>query len=148
MLPRLKYHNPAVPMTVERHSDQDGPATLTVFYADEAAASVAAGPEKPNAPTQSTSGATAPSEHTPWDRTRVIDVKGRNQSEILAELLAATEGKEVVPTEEERAQMAELEAQRQRSDYDRAEVRKVLVAKRREQEILEQARKSVEAQAG
>jgi len=32
-LPRLKYHNPAVPMTVERTDDQEGPATLSVHFA-------------------------------------------------------------------------------------------------------------------
>lgn len=31
MLPRLKYHNPRIPMTVSRTTNQTGPATLSIF---------------------------------------------------------------------------------------------------------------------
>jgi len=32
MLPRLKYHNPVIPMTVSRTRNQAGPATLSIFF--------------------------------------------------------------------------------------------------------------------
>jgi len=35
MLPRLKYHNPGIPMTVSRMKDQTGPATLSIFFGKE-----------------------------------------------------------------------------------------------------------------
>lgn len=37
-LPRLKYHNPAVPMIVNRLRDQSGPATLTIYMTDDGSA--------------------------------------------------------------------------------------------------------------
>jgi large subunit ribosomal protein MRP49 len=35
MLPRLKYHNPAIPMTVSRTTNQTGPATFSIFFGKE-----------------------------------------------------------------------------------------------------------------
>ena len=32
MLPRLKYHNPGIPMTVSRNTNQSGLATLSIFF--------------------------------------------------------------------------------------------------------------------
>lgn len=43
-LPRLKYHNPAVPMIVNRTRDQDGPATLSIYMVDDGKGSAPATP--------------------------------------------------------------------------------------------------------
>lgn len=126
-LPRLKYHNPAVPMTVERTEDQQGPATMTVTFATQAAS---------NAP----SSHQAPPEQT---REHTIDMKGRLAADILIDFEKLVQGRQVEATPEEQETLASLAEQRERSDRDRKLVAEVVRKKRREQEILEQARRSI-----
>lgn len=135
-LPRLKYHNPAVPMTVNRTTDQAGPATLTVTFGAPS-----------TTPASSTASASdrGQSEQT---TTKVIDMKHKHESAILSELTQIVEGKQVEATEEERAQLLELEDQRARSARDAELQKEVLRKKRKEAAILEQARRSVEVQRG
>lgn len=72
-------------------------------------------------------------------------MKHKHESEILAQLLALVNGKQVQATAAETAELAVLEEQRQRGEKDAQIMKGVLAAKRRQAEILEQARKSVEA---
>ena len=141
-LPRLKYHNPAISMTVDRTEDNSGSAPLTILFTSSPVDTQAPGP------TQSTSLDKAASDHQPFDRTHLIEMKHKHPSEILEELLAVTQAREVKPTQEERMAMEELVDQRRRSDHDREMQKQVLAKKRREKEILEQARRSVEMQTG
>ena len=129
-------------MTVERSLDQQGPAALTIFFAPSPKDA------QSQAPVQSTISSTTPPDHSPFERTHVIDMKHKVSSKILEEVMGAVDGKQVEPTEGEREEMASLEEQRNRSDSDRAQVRQVLLKQRREKAILEQARQSVEIQKG
>lgn len=140
-LPRLKYHNPAIPMTVDWTVDRDGPACLTIFFAPPTVN--AQGP----APTQSSSPDKIASNHQPFDRTHLIEMKHRHRDEILHELLEVTQGRVVSPSEEERTELDEMDQQNRRSDHDREVQKSVLLKRRREREMLEQARKSVEVRA-
>lgn len=54
-LPRLKYYNPAVPMIVNRHLVQDGPAVLSIYIRDESAALPAPDVPPPTLPPPTTS---------------------------------------------------------------------------------------------
>lgn len=122
MLPRLKYHNPGVEMSVTRTDDQTGPASLTVYKSP-----VTSSPEN-RAP----------------EREEVIDMKYKTDEGILEELTAITNGQQVEPTEQEQEELQALQEQAERSAQD-AEVQKEVVAKRkREQQILEQARRSAQ----
>lgn len=72
-------------------------------------------------------------------------MKHKHESEILKQLMALVDGKQVQPTAEETQELSDLEDQRKRSEKDAQTMKGVLAAKRRQAEILEQARKSVEA---
>ncbi|KAI9717001.1 MAG: hypothetical protein M1828_007466 [Chrysothrix sp. TS-e1954] len=128
-LPRLKYHNPAVSMTVERTEDQSGPSQMIVYLATRQNES------------------DAPSKEADLEETKRIDMKEKHSSEILAELMRMTGGKEVRATPEEQRQLDELAEQKRRSDQDKAVMLGVTTAKRREKQFLDQAKRSVEAQA-
>lgn len=128
-------------MTVERTTDQNGPATLTVFFAPSSAST------KPAAPTSSTSNQTATSEHTPSERVETIDMKHKKESEIMAQLLKLTHGQPVTATAREQEELAELEEQEKRSEHDAQIMARHVAAKRRQAEVLEQAKRSVEAGA-
>ncbi|KAI9666967.1 MAG: hypothetical protein M1831_001472 [Alyxoria varia] len=132
----------AIPMTVERSLDQQGPAALTIFFAPSSKDS-----QSP-APTQSTTSSKKPSDHSPFERTHVIDMKHKESSRILEEFMRVVDGKQVEATESEKEEMTNLDEQRERSDSDRAQVRQVLLKQRREKAIIEQARQSVEIQKG
>lgn len=142
-LPRLKYHNPAISMTVNRTKDQDGPASLTVFFAPPARTTSATSSP---APSSSTSSNTAPSEHTPFDRTETIDMKHIWDSEIMSLLMTLTKATPVVATPEEEA---ELEGMREDNEMRRQDA--LIGAKHREKlreekALLDQARGAVAAE--
>ncbi|MCJ1485642.1 hypothetical protein MMC06_005817 [Schaereria dolodes] len=146
-LPRLKYHNPAVSMTINRSADQTGPATLTVFFAPPPPpprpSSSSNPPSASPAPSSSTSTATSPSEHTPFDRAETIDMKHKHESDILSQLLSITQATPVVATPDEVVELRQLEDQRKRSEQDALMMAGVNEKRRREQALLQQARGSV-----
>lgn len=131
VLPRLKYHNPAVGMTVERTEDQEGPASLTVFFGEEGS-----GGEK---------GRTEEAGKKEV-RSRSINMKNRKEGEILEELLRMTGGKAVLATPAEEQQLKDLEQERRRGEGDRVRQAAVLKGRRRQQQILQQAKQSMDLQ--
>lgn len=139
-LPRIKYYNPAVSTTVERNDNQAGPALLTIFFAEP---SISTSRDAATAaPTQSTSGDKAPSDYAPTERTFSIDMKHKHESAILEELMKAAEGQPVEPTEAEKEELEDLQERRRHSDRDAELVKEVLAKKRKDQQVLEQARQS------
>ena len=127
-LPRLKFHNPGVSMTVNRTSDQSGPATMTIFFLSK---------NNPDLSTASSNNSTS------IERVEVIDMKHKHESDILRELLKTTGAEEIKTTEEEKFQLQEIEEEKARSDQDRIRSRNDLEAKRREAQLLAQAREAV-----
>ncbi|KFZ12811.1 hypothetical protein V502_06915 [Pseudogymnoascus sp. VKM F-4520 (FW-2644)] len=130
-LPRLKFHNPAVSMTLDRTTNQEGPALMTVYFDD------ATQPQTPSAPVAGTQ-----TEPTTSNQQRVvtINMKHRHESEILSQLLALTNAVPVEPTPEEVEQLQELAAQQEVSEKDSARHRVFNEEKKREEAILAQAR--------
>ncbi|KAL9051080.1 MAG: hypothetical protein Q9162_006253 [Coniocarpon cinnabarinum] len=116
-------------MEVDHTEDQAGPATMRVLIAQANAFKNQHDSEKIS------------------DREEVIDMKHRTDEAILEDLTALTGGQQVEPTEQERDELRTIEAQRMRSDRDRALQAEVLAKRRREQEILEQARQGALMQA-
>jgi len=125
-LPRLKYRNPAIPMTVTRHDDANGPSIMTItFTAPQPAAS-------------SVTDATAvPAAAKPPAK---IDMKNKVESEILQELMKLAGGTEVAPTEVELEEKRELEEAAERSQRDRERSLAVRRERKKEEEMLRQAR--------
>lgn len=70
-----------------------------------------------------------------------------HESEILAQLVSRTGAEELKATEEEEAELRDIEEFKARSEKDRVDVRDKLVKERREQELLRLARGEVAAAA-
>lgn len=132
-LPRLKYHNPAVSMTVNRSQDNTGPATLTIFY----------GAPKDSAPSPSTTQDTPTAEHRPFERTETINMKHKHEADILSELVDLTRATPVVATPEEEAELQQLADEEKRSAADRIRNAAYSEQKRQEKALLDQARGAV-----
>ncbi|KAF7873937.1 hypothetical protein EAF04_002609 [Stromatinia cepivora] len=140
-LPRLKYHNPAVPMTVNRTNDTSAPATLTIHFTNPDLAASSPPPinstaSNPAAP--SASGA-------PTTYTKTIDCKHRDDNAILYDLMELTKAKKVLPTEAEKQMMKDLAASKLKSEQDSILSAAVNEKIRAEKAILDQARGEVAA---
>ncbi|KAI9712857.1 MAG: hypothetical protein M1820_001479 [Bogoriella megaspora] len=145
-LPRLKYHNPAVSMTVDRTIDQSAPAVMTLFYAP---APDTDSPTASPAPPSSTTSSSRTPDHQPFERTHTIDMKNRTDAQILQDLLNVTKAIEVQPTPEDEEMLQTLAEQNQRSEKDRQLMAAVIAEKKKEEDRLKQARGEVERmQAG
>ncbi|KAL9101644.1 MAG: hypothetical protein Q9163_003119 [Psora crenata] len=134
-LPRLKYHNPAVSMTVNRHTNQAGPSTLTIYYSH-----VPAAPS--SAPQPSIGLSTKASGHEGEGRIETIDMKHKHESEILHMLTKLTGAVPYEPSQEEVADLEEVKENVRRSRRDSERQAGLNETKRREAALLEQARGS------
>ncbi|KAL8674715.1 MAG: hypothetical protein Q9168_000873 [Polycauliona sp. 1 TL-2023] len=141
-LPRLKYHNPAVSMSVNRTQDQTGPATLTVFFATPADPALKTSAPPPSSPTTQD---TPTSSNAPFERTVTIEMKHRHESEILAELLSLTKASPVEPSREEEVELEKLAEEERQGGLDRARNAAYTEQKRQEKALLDQARGAVGA---
>ena len=135
-MPRLKYHNPAISMTVNRSNNQEGPATLTVYFAPLRNSSATTSP----APSSSTDPSTTPSGNTAADRIATIDMKHKNDSEILSRLLELTKGMPYEATPEELDELREVDVEERRSMKDREAQAKLNEVRRQEKALLDLAR--------
>lgn len=138
-LVRLKYHNPAVPMTLDRAAAQTDPALMTVFFSSPEGSPTSSG----SAPTTSTSGDKAPSDYSSAERTETIEMTHRTQESIWADLVKVTGARQVEPTREELETLRSLEEHRVRSERDSKLSLEVREKKKREEALLAQARGDV-----
>ena len=122
---RLKYHNPSVAMTVTRSPDARSPALMTLHYTSAAS------------PSSSSSSAPTPT-------TEVIDMKDLDESAILAQLLNVTKARPVRVTAEDARQTQELGEYATRNNHVRELMAAAMGRRRKEQEILKQARGEAE----
>ncbi|KAK4988266.1 hypothetical protein LTR66_007370 [Elasticomyces elasticus] len=142
-LVRLKYHNPAVSMTVERSTVQHDSATMSIHFTSENAPQTSgSATSAPNA-TSSTSTDKAPSNAAPTERVETIDMKFKSSNEILKEFMQVTRAMPVEATAEEREVMRSLEEQRIRGERDSKLSLEVRQKKKREEAILAQAKGEV-----
>ncbi|OJZ81213.1 hypothetical protein ASPFODRAFT_386135 [Aspergillus luchuensis CBS 106.47] len=136
-LPRLKYHNPAIPMTVRQTEEQEGPAALTIYFAERAsnAASLLSAKDVTD------KHAPAPGEA---EQTAVLDVKNLDYKDIWAKVKNMTGAQEIQPTPEQESELQKLEQMRQQSDKDRARIAAIRQAKADQERMLQEARGEVE----
>ncbi|KAM3418863.1 hypothetical protein BST61_g4826 [Cercospora zeina] len=118
-LVRLKYHNPSIPMTVDRTALQDEPAVMSIHIQSEGGEA---------------------------EKVETVSMKNYHSSDILDALIRLTNARQVEPTEEDREQLAKLEEQRQRSLRDSKLSQEVRARVKREKELLQQARGDIDAQ--
>ncbi|KAF1812644.1 hypothetical protein P152DRAFT_435973 [Eremomyces bilateralis CBS 781.70] len=119
-LSTLKYHNPAVAMTVNRFQDPTKDSRMFIYFREGARVP----PPPPSAPQfQGTSDSTAkssePSEPDQANSRYILDMKYRHWSKILQEVQDITSAQSVKQTEEDRKQQAEIKKFLERSADDR-----------------------------
>jgi large subunit ribosomal protein MRP49 len=119
-------------MTVERTTNQEGPALMTIYFNDTTQ------PQVPSASVASTQSDPAPSNQQ--HRLVTINMKHRHESEILSQLLALTNAVPVEPTPDEVEQLRELAEQQELSEKDSTKHRIYNEEKKREEAIISQAR--------
>ncbi|KAI0376164.1 CI-B8 domain-containing protein [Hypomontagnella monticulosa] len=153
-LPRLKFHNPAVPMLVNRTEDQSGPAKMSIYFRQASLTS----DNTPSALTSKLS--TLPLAQQPHssiknehpapepeegERVVTIDMKGIHSDDILAEFMAKTGAVPVEPTPADNTLMMRIDERREKAVIDRAIVKKYIDDKRREERMLALAHQEAEA---
>jgi large subunit ribosomal protein MRP49 len=130
-LPRLKYHNPTVPMVVNRHWNTEAESFMTVYM------------RKPNATTPTTTSipessfgglAKAPAPG-PEETAVKINMKMQHSEAILDQFIAATK--------EEVAEITSLVEQKKQAEVDRSHNKAVRAEKKREEDMLKMARSAI-----
>ncbi|KAJ5544632.1 hypothetical protein N7535_006975 [Penicillium sp. DV-2018c] len=139
-LPRLKYHNPGIPMTVTQTSDQKGPSALTIYFAEQAGSAA-----KSLAAERKVVDELAPA---PVDNEQsvVLDIKNRTYQQIWDRVQAMTGAKNVSATGEDNAIIAKLAEIKKRSGPDRERVQAIRQAKKDQERMLAEARGQVDKQ--
>jgi len=144
MLPRIKYRNPTIPIAIHRHADAEGPSLLHIYTSAQpsstspGATSTTTPPSAtPNPQDTLTPDATAP--------TYTIDIKMKQESEILDLLIQKTGATPIQATPQELEEQNEIAEFKMKSEKDRVEVRDKLTRVRREEELLRLARGEVPA---
>lgn len=135
-LPRLKYHNPSIPMIVNRHDQTKTSPLMTIYLRNAGSATTESYSQTPSSRTN-LSKAQAPSAD---ERTVQIDMKDKQSSQILEFFMAETKAVPLQPTPEEIAEIQELDKMRKQSNADRERVGRVRAEKKREEEMLKRAK--------
>lgn len=137
-LPRLKYHNPGVQMSVQQTQDQDGPAALTIYFAERVGSTATAIAGKEPVTDKL---APAPEDN---EKTAVVDVKGLTFKEIWNRVKASTGAEELRPSSEEGAELKRLQELREKASKDRQRIQAMQQAKKDQERMLAEARGQVE----
>jgi large subunit ribosomal protein MRP49 len=139
-LPRLKYHNPGVPMTVTQTSDQQGPSALTIYFAEQAGSAAKALADERKVVDEL---APAPVDN---EQSVVLNVKNHTYQQIWDRVQAMTGAKTVSPTGEDTTMMSKLAEIKKRSGPDRQRVHAIRQAKKDQERMLAEARGQVDKQ--
>ncbi|KAJ3497784.1 hypothetical protein NLG97_g1639 [Lecanicillium saksenae] len=135
-LPRLKYNNPAVSMIVNRHSQNEQSPTMTVYLRTGSNA-VAPTTAQPASSRVGLSKAQPPASN---ERIVQIDMKNKQSTNILEQLIAQVGAVPLQPTPEDAAEWQSLEELRKLSNASRDRVNAIKAEKQREATMLERAR--------
>ncbi|PKK42147.1 hypothetical protein CI102_13286 [Trichoderma harzianum] len=141
-LPRLKYHNPSIPMIVNRHDQNQLPPTMTIYLrkAEAAPASSSSSSEPIAQPSSSRTNLSKAQPPTADERVVHIDMANKHSSHILEFFMAETRAVPLQPTNEEIAEMQALETLRKNAEVDRERVRLLRLEKKKEEDMLKRAR--------
>ncbi|CAI7586076.1 hypothetical protein PCG10_007706 [Penicillium crustosum] len=139
-LPRLKYHNPGVPMSVTQTSNQQGPAALTIYFAERVGSAATALANEKKVIDEL---APAPEAN---EQSAVLDIKNRTYQQIWDRVQAMTNAKVVPATSEDIALSQKLAEIKKKSGPDRERVRAIRQAKKDQERMLAEARGQVDKQ--
>ncbi|KAM0516710.1 hypothetical protein ACHAPE_005344 [Trichoderma viride] len=138
-LPRLKFHNPSIPMIVNRHDQNQLPPTMSI-YLRKSDASPPASSEPLAQPSSSRTNLSKAQPPTADERVVHIDMANKHSSHILEFFMAETRAVPQQPTNEEIIEMQALETLRRNADVDRERVRQLRLEKKKEEDMLKRAR--------
>lgn len=139
-LPRLKYHNPGVPMSVTQTSNQQGPAALTIYFAERVGSAATALANEKKVIDEL---APAPEAN---EQSAVLDIKNRTYQQIWDRVQAMTNAKVVPANSEDIALSQKLAEIKKRSGPDRLRVQAIRQAKKDQERMLAEARGQVDKQ--
>ncbi|KAK3293383.1 CI-B8 domain-containing protein [Chaetomium fimeti] len=134
-LPRLKYWNPTIPMVVNRSDNQDGPATLSIYFR-EPGATLASDVPMPSSSAEGFAKAPAPAA---GERVLTIDMKERRSEAILKEFMDKSGAVPVKTTPQDEALLREVEDRKATGAIDRERIRQENEAVKREKQMIAQA---------
>ncbi|KAJ5898830.1 hypothetical protein N7495_003574 [Penicillium taxi] len=136
-LPRLKYHNPAVKMTVKQIDDQEGPSALTIYFAERLSSTATA-----------ISGKQVIDKFAPAaednEKSIVVDLKNLGYQEIWSRVQASTGAEEVKPTEADESDLVRLSKITEQAVGDRERIQAKRQAKKDQERMLAEARGEVD----
>ncbi|KKK22932.1 50S ribosomal protein [Aspergillus ochraceoroseus] len=135
-LPRLKFHNPSVQMTVKQTDNQDGPAVLTIYFSEKLSNAASLSPAKIEDKFAPQPGET--------EKAAVMDVRNLTYKEIWAKVKMMTGAAEIAATAQEEAELKKLEQMRVQAEKDRVRVAGIRQAKKDQERMLQEARGEVE----
>ncbi|QIW97277.1 hypothetical protein AMS68_002795 [Peltaster fructicola] len=137
---RLKYHNPAVPMSVDNKAPQEEKAIMSIHFTAADAKQSSDSPTSSPAAIDSTTQNSTPSDAASTERVETIDMTGYTNTEILDALVKLTKATVVEPTPEDIAEAQMLEEDRIRSAREAKIGLAIRTRQKREKQLLEQAR--------
>ncbi|KAF7551963.1 hypothetical protein G7046_g7567 [Stylonectria norvegica] len=135
-LPRLKYHNPSIPMIVNRHTKNDRPPTMSVYLRKPDVAA----PEARSQPASSRDNMSRAAPPSADERIVNIDMKDKHSGHILEYFLAETRAVVLHPTKDEIRELQELDALRKEAEVSRERMKRLREEKKREEDMLKRAR--------
>lgn len=125
-------------MTVRQTDDQEGPAALTIYFAQRASNTSEAITKSKKI---TDSYAPAPGEN---EKSAVVDVKNLSYEDIWTRLQAATGAQDVPTSPEDQAELDELAQMVVKGEKDRVRIQAIRQAKKDQERMLAEARGEVE----
>ena len=141
-LPRMKYHNPGVSMTVDRSESQSGDSLMTIFYAPPTSSSPSDSAQIPSSPTSSTTSDPATLNPASFNRVETIDMKEVRSHAILERFMNLIKPTQVLATKAEKQELRELEEAREKAAVERTREAARVAKIRRDEELLQKAREA------
>jgi large subunit ribosomal protein MRP49 len=133
-------------MTVNRTTNQEGPALMTIHFKSLEAAATTKPPINSTTDSQTSTGPVpASTASVSTERAEIINMKNKKVSEILTQVLEITKAREMKATVEETRQIQELKEQRERSERESEKRADAMEKRKREDAIMAQARNAVDA---
>ncbi|RDA94262.1 hypothetical protein CP533_0611 [Ophiocordyceps camponoti-saundersi (nom. inval.)] len=138
-LTRLKYHNPGIPMIVNRHDHNESPPIMTIYFRSPTAKPVD-GSESLSDQLSSSRQNLAKALPPGKDETTVkIDMKGKHSDEILELFLAETKATTIPISDNDVEEMKALETMKRRTAADRERWKLQKELKDKEEALLKKA---------
>lgn len=136
-LPRLKYHNPSIPITVKQTGEQDGPAALTIYFSENASNAATLNAAKDINDKYAPAAAQS-------EKTAVVDLRDLDWKRIWDKVRIMTGAKEVQASAKEEEEVKKLEQMAVQSVKDQERNAKIRQTKRDQERMLQEARGEVE----